>query len=219
MKLIILILGVVLLSSLVMGTALHAGDGVMLCGREVSLINTGMQGNLGYGIFSVYGDEVKIFEGEDERVSGVEIYVEGVADDVGAQYDTALVSIGCKTQGKIGIRADETAYELHEGDTSYYGGREFSVVTVESDHVVVEVDNDVKEIYFNERKRVGGLSVYVHRISGNEVVLKIKSAGVPNYLTGNSVTGMVVGDVGYGFGSYFSSLFSWLGKGLFSQLF
>lgn len=218
MKTLNLLLGVILFSSLVLGSgnAYYTGSSALVCGRELQLINTGIDDQGSYAIISVNGQESKIYQGDDKRINEISIYVEGVSDDVGAQHDSAILSLACKNNGLVGSKEGDDWYKLKEGESSFAGPREFKVLRVDPDAIQVSVNNDIARIALQERTSVGGLSIFLDKVDGKTVILRIKPATALGYVTGNSVTGLVIGDIEFGLKSYFENLFSFLKLRIFN---
>lgn len=77
---------------------LHAGETVVVDGKEVTLVQTSDRGTAGAATVSVDGVTEVINGDSDETVNGLEVRIEDVSDDVGIEFDSATMYVGEKAR-------------------------------------------------------------------------------------------------------------------------
>jgi len=160
----------------VFALSLDAESPITIGTHEVVLEQTGSDNFGNYALFSVDEQRMKVYEGNQKSIQGVTIYVDGVSDETGIAYDSAIIFINGAEKSFLGQRFGDYWYQLRKGERITYDGIPITFVDVE-DSVTVRVADKNIQLVMDTHTPVQGISLMAHRVerrgSSHELTLRV----------------------------------------------
>lgn len=148
---------------------LRVGEKVKLVDKEVTLVNTGGDASGNYVIIQVGENREKIYERETRKIDGIEIYVDSISDEVSSRYDSAVIYMAYKRDGRPeGIYKGNNIYEIkEEGSIKLSTGNELIIKDIMQSEVIITLDGLDYQFLLGELKQIDRLNIQLTNILYN----------------------------------------------------